>query len=79
MAAPSSWKPGGYIYEVTAQWDDSQGSGGTAHYAFYIRSSHSSLCGYPPADSLGQTPPSPDRNPAGPRQKPASAEQMTSA
>ena len=49
-------KPGGYIYEVTAQWDDSQGSGGTAHYAFYIRSSHSSLCGYPPADSLGADP-----------------------
>lgn len=40
-------KPGGYIYEVTAQWDDSQGSGGTAHYSFFIRSSQSSLCGYP--------------------------------
>ena len=50
-------KPGGYIYEVTARWDDSQGSGGTACYAFYIRSSHSSLCGYPPADSLGADPP----------------------
>lgn len=49
-------KPGGYIYEVTARWDDSQGSGGTACYAFYIRSSHSSLCGYPPADSLGADP-----------------------
>ena len=43
-------KPGGYIYEVTAQWDDSQGSCGTAHYAFYIRSGQSGLCGYPPAD-----------------------------
>lgn len=49
-------KPGGYIYEVTAQWDDSQGSGGTAHYAFYLRSPHSSLCGYPPANSLGAAP-----------------------
>ena len=46
-------KPGGYIY---ARWDDSQGSSGTACYAFYIRSSHSSLCGYPPADSLGADP-----------------------
>lgn len=43
-------KPGGYIYEVTARWDGSQGSGGTARYSFYIRSGQSGLCGYPPAD-----------------------------
>ncbi len=30
-------KPGGYIYEITAQWDAESGYGGTAHYAVYIR------------------------------------------
>lgn len=29
-------KPGGYIYEVTAQWDAGGGYGGTAHYSFYV-------------------------------------------
>lgn len=27
---------GGYIYEVVAQWDEINGYGGTAHYAFFI-------------------------------------------
>lgn len=30
-------KPGGYIYEVTARWDDADGYGGTASYAFYVK------------------------------------------
>ena len=31
-------KPGGYIYEVVAQWDTPKsGYGGTAHYYFYIQ------------------------------------------
>ena len=30
-------KSGGYIYEIIAQWDTERGYGGTAHYAFYIK------------------------------------------
>ena len=30
-------KPGGYIYEVQAQWDVVSGYGGTACYSFYIK------------------------------------------
>ena len=31
-------KPGGYIYEVTAEWDTGKsGYGGTAHYSFYMK------------------------------------------
>ena len=30
-------KSGGYIYEITAQWDTKNGYGGTAHYSVYIR------------------------------------------
>lgn len=31
-------KPGGYIYEVTAEWDtEKSGYGGTARYSFYIK------------------------------------------
>ena len=30
-------KPGGYIYEVSAQWDTADGYGGTADYSFYIK------------------------------------------
>lgn len=31
-------KPGGYIYEVVAEWDaEKNGYGGTAHYYFYIK------------------------------------------
>lgn len=30
-------KSGGYIYEITAQWDTKDGYGGTAHYSVYIR------------------------------------------
>lgn len=30
-------KPGGYIYEVTARWDNAGGYGGTASYAFYVK------------------------------------------
>ena len=31
-------KSGGYIYEVTAEWDTGKsGYGGTAHYSFYIK------------------------------------------
>ena len=29
-------KPGGYIYEVTAEWDADNGYGGTAQYSFYV-------------------------------------------
>jgi len=29
-------KPGGYVYEVRAQWDAENGYGGTASYSFYI-------------------------------------------
>lgn len=29
-------KPGGYIYEVKAQWDTENGFGGIAYYSFYI-------------------------------------------
>lgn len=29
-------KPGGYIYEVTAEWDADNGYGGSAQYSFYI-------------------------------------------
>ncbi len=29
-------KPGGYIYQITAQWDTESGYGGTAHYSVYI-------------------------------------------
>lgn len=31
-------KSGGYIYEITAQWDAENGYGGTAHYMVYIKS-----------------------------------------
>ena len=31
-------KPGGYIYEVTAEWDaEKSGYGGIAHYCFYMK------------------------------------------
>lgn len=30
-------KPGGYIYEVLAEWDTGIGNGGTAYYSFYIK------------------------------------------
>ncbi len=29
-------KPGGYIYEVRAEWDADNGYGGTAQYSFYV-------------------------------------------
>lgn len=29
-------KPGGYIYEVTAEWDTDNGYGGTANYSLYL-------------------------------------------
>lgn len=29
-------KPGGYIYEVSAEWDADNGYGGTAQYSFYV-------------------------------------------
>lgn len=29
-------KPGGYVYEVVAQWDTDGGYGGTARYSFYV-------------------------------------------
>lgn len=31
-------KSGGYIYEITAQWDTKDGYGGEAYYSVYIRS-----------------------------------------
>lgn len=30
-------KSGGYIYEITAQWEAKSGYGGTAHYSVYIK------------------------------------------
>ncbi|MGM9618272.1 MAG: hypothetical protein ACI3W8_00320 [Oscillospiraceae bacterium] len=30
-------KPGGYIYQITAQWNTESGYGGTAHYFVYIK------------------------------------------
>lgn len=30
-------KPGGYIYEITAEWDTENGYGGTASYMIYIK------------------------------------------
>ena len=30
-------KPGGYIYEITAEWDTENGYGGTASYSVYIK------------------------------------------
>lgn len=30
-------KSGGYIYEITAQWEAESGYGGTAHYSVYIK------------------------------------------
>ena len=30
-------KPGGYIYEITAEWDTENGSGGSASYLIYIK------------------------------------------
>jgi len=32
-------KPGGYIYEVKAEWDTGNGYGGTAYYSFFVRTS----------------------------------------
>ncbi|MBD5467659.1 MAG: hypothetical protein HDR21_05850 [Lachnospiraceae bacterium] len=32
-------KIGGYIYEVTAEWNNESGYGGTAHYSFYVKRS----------------------------------------
>ena len=31
-------KPGGYLYEIQAEWDADNGFGGTAYYACYIDS-----------------------------------------
>lgn len=39
-------KPGGYIYEVKAEWNRESGYGGIAYYSFYVKTSEKTVGAY---------------------------------